>query len=116
MNEVDKYIATFAPEVEKKLKSIRQTIKKAAPKAEEMIAYRMPAYKLNGKPLVYFAAFENHIGFYPLPSVIETFKADLDKYKHAKGSIQFPINEPMPLDLIDRIVRFKVCENAGNVD
>lgn len=109
---VSDYIDDFPPEIQKILNEIRQAIKDEAPNAEESIAYGMPAYKLNSKPLVYFAAFKNHIGFYPLPETIDTFKDDFSKYKHAKGSVQFPINEPMPLDLIKRIVRFRIKENS----
>lgn len=110
---VDQYIGTFSPEVQKILTDIRHTVKKAAPEAEESIAYGMPGYKLNGQPLVYFAAFKNHIGFYPLPIGIESFKAELAKYKHAKGSVQFPINEPIPFDLIKKIVKFRL--NKENI-
>ena len=105
---VDEYIGLFPLEVQKKLQEIRQAIKETAPEALESIAYGMPAYKMNGKPLVYFAAFKNHIGFYPTPSGITEFTPDLTKYKHAKGSAQFPINEPMPLDLIKKIVKFRL--------
>lgn len=113
MNNVDEYIATFPPEVQQILGEIRQTVKKSAPEAEELIAYRMLAYQLNGKPLVYFAAFKKHIGFYPLPHVIDTFKEELAKYKHAKGSIQFQLDEPIPYDLIAKIAKFRVSENIG---
>jgi uncharacterized protein YdhG (YjbR/CyaY superfamily) len=106
-NSVDEYISSFPPIIQENLILIRQSIKKTAPEAKESISYDMPAYKLNGRILVYFAAFKNHVGFYPLPSSIELFKADLSKYKHAKGSVQFPLNEPMPLELIKRIVKFR---------
>lgn len=108
INTIKKYIAASPPEVRQILQEMRQTIEKAAPEAEETIAYRMPAYKLNGKPLVYFAAFENHIGFYPTPSGITRFSSELAKYKSAKGSVQFPLDEPMPLELIEKIVKFRV--------
>lgn len=107
---VDKYISSFPQEVQKPLNEVRAIIKKNAPEAEEMIAYRMPAYKLNGKPLVYFAAFKNHIGFYPTPRGIDAFDGELKKYKHAKGSVQFPLNEPMPLELIKKIVKYRAEE------
>jgi uncharacterized protein YdhG (YjbR/CyaY superfamily) len=104
---IDEYITGFPGEVQKKLQQMRQTIKKAAPGAKEAISYGMPTFKLYGN-LVHFAAFKNHIGFYPAPMGIEAFKDELSQYKGAKGSVQFPINEPMPLDLIERIVKFKV--------
>ena len=109
---VEKYIASFSPEIRKALNEIRSTVRKTAPEAEETIAYRMPAYKLNGKPLVYFAAFKNHIGFYPTPRGIEAFDKELKKYKHAKGSVQFPLDKPMPLALIKKMVKFRVKENT----
>lgn len=106
------YIASFPKEVQAKLEQVRATIKKAAPEAEETISYGMPAFKLNG-PLVYFAAFKGHIGFYALPSGNEAFQKELAKYKMGKGSIQFPLDEPMPLALITKIVQFRVKENAA---
>jgi len=110
---VDEYIKKFPKEVQTILERIRETVRKAAPKAMEKISYRMPAYFLNGN-LVYFAAFRNHIGFYPGTSAIISFKKHLAPYKWAKGSIQFPIVEPMPLDLIRRIVIYRVNENSNN--
>ena len=90
---------------------MRQTIRKAAPEAEEAIAYHMPTFKLNGKNLVHFAAFKNHIGFYPTPSGIEAFIKELSSYKGAKGSVQFPLDKPIPYDLVKKIVIFRVKEN-----
>ena len=89
---------------------MRQTIRRAAPEAEEAIAYQMPTFRLNGKNLVHFAAFKNHIGFYPTPSGIEAFKKELSSYKGAKGSVQFPLNKPIPYDLVKKIVMFRVKE------
>lgn len=109
---VDEYIGNFAEGTQKILQSIREIIKQNAPEAEESIGYGMPAYKLNKKPLVYFADFKNHIGFYATPTGHEAFADEFSKYKQGKGSVQFPINEPMPLDLIERIVKFRV---EGNV-
>jgi uncharacterized protein YdhG (YjbR/CyaY superfamily) len=109
---VDDYISSFPKETQKLLKQVRSTIKKAAPKAEESISYGMPAYKLNGKPLVYFGGYEHHIGFYATPTGHSAFKKELSKYKEGKGSVQFPVDEPMPLDLVAKIVRFRVKENA----
>lgn len=107
----DEYIAAFPKEVQDILELVRATIKKAAPEAEEGIAYGLPAYKLNG-PLVYFAAFKNHIGFYATPTGHEAFQQELSQYKQGKGSVQFPLDEPMPLDLITRMVKFRVAENG----
>lgn len=107
---IDEYIAAFPKETQKILKEIRATIKAAAPTAEEKISYQMPTFFLNGN-LIHFAAFKNHIGLYPTPSGTEAFKKEIAKYKAAKGSIQLPIDEPMPLKLISRIVKFRVAEN-----
>lgn len=108
---VDDCIATFPASTQKLMKQVRAAIKKAAPKAEESISYGMPAYKLNGKALVYFSGYKNHIGFYATPTGHREFKAELAKYKQGKGSVQFPIDEPMPLKLIERIVKFRVAQN-----
>ena len=110
---VDAYIESFPQDVQEALQQVRATIKKAAPKAEEMIAYGMPAYKLNG-PLVYFGGFKTHIGFYALPSGTE-FAKELSSYKMGRGSVQFPLSEPMPLSLITKIVKFRVKENEEKV-
>jgi uncharacterized protein YdhG (YjbR/CyaY superfamily) len=107
---VDEYIASFPLETQEILQQIRATIKAAAPEAEEVISYGMPAYKLNGA-LVYFAGYKNHIGFYATPNGHEAFEKELSKYKQGKGSVQFPIDEPLPLDLITRIVKFRVAQN-----
>ena len=107
---IDEYIAGFPVNIQKLLKEMRATIQKAAPKAEEAIKYAMPTFVLNGN-LVHFAAFKNHIGFYPAPQGIEEFKKELSKYKGAKGSVQFPLDEPLPLSLVTRIVKFRVAKN-----
>jgi uncharacterized protein YdhG (YjbR/CyaY superfamily) len=114
-NSIDEYIATFPEDVQKILKEVRATIKAAAPEAEEKISYQMPTFALHGN-LVHFAAFKNHIGFYPAPRGIEAFAQELSVYKGAKGSVQFPIGQPMPLDLISRIVKFRVAENIKNAE
>ncbi len=106
---VDAYIANFPEEVQILLAQVRSTVKQAAPNAEERISYGMPGYYLNGQ-LVFFAAFKNHIGFYATPTGHEAFAKELAKYKQGKGSVQFPLNEPIPLDLIKRIVEFRVKE------
>ena len=107
---MDEYINAFPEDVQHILNELRQTIKDVAPEAEETINYQIPTFTLNGN-LVHFAAFENHIGFYPTPSGMEAFKKELSEYKGAKGSVQFPITEPLPLPLIRRIVKFRVKEN-----
>ena len=108
--DVDEYISGFPKETQKILQQIRVTIKSAAPQAEEIISYGMPAYKLNGM-LVWFAAHTKHIGFYPKASGIEAFKKELSIYKGAKGSVQFPLDKLLPLGLIKKIVKFRVREN-----
>jgi len=108
-NNFDEYIAGFSRDVQEILKQIRATIKKVAPDAEEAIKYQVPTFVLNGN-LVHFAAFKNHIGFYPTPSGIEEFKDQLSRYESAKGSVQFPIDKSMPLSLIEKIVKFRVKE------
>jgi len=110
---VDKYIDGFPPETQKILQKIRKIIQKSAPEAVESLGYGMPAYKLNGKPLVYFAAFKNHIGFYATPNGHAAFSQELSKYKQGKGSVQFPIDQPMPFELIEKIVRFHVGQNLS---
>ena len=107
---IDEYIATFPKETQKILEEIRATIKAAAPDAEEKISYQMPTFYLNGN-LIHFAAFKNHIGIYPTPSGTQAFKDEISMYQSAKGSIRLPIDEPMPLALIGRIVKFRVAEN-----
>lgn len=110
MNEVDTYIATFPSEVQPLLQSIRTTIREAAPLATETFVYGMPAYKLNGKPLVYFAGFKKHIGFYAIPKTHQQFSEQLTHYKQGKGSVQFPINQALPLLLIKQMVEYRVTE------
>jgi Uncharacterized conserved protein len=105
------YIATFPESIQPMLKKLRTVIKEAAPEAEEKISYQMPAYMLRG-PLVYFAAYKTHIGFYPTSSGIRNFQDELTDYKTSKGAVQFPINESLPYDLIRRIVKFRVEENS----
>jgi uncharacterized protein YdhG (YjbR/CyaY superfamily) len=107
---IDEYIKTFPKEVQEILEIMRQTIHDAAPEAEEAISYQMPTFKLNGKSLAYFAAFKSHIGFYPIPSGIEAFKKELSHYKTGKGSVQFPMDKPIPYDLVKRIVMFRMKE------
>lgn len=110
LKTVDEYIASFPKEVQDILEKIRSTIRESAPKAEEAISYGIPAFSLNGKGLVYFGAWKNHIGFYPTPSGIEAFKKELAPFKLEKGSVQFPLNKPIPYDLVKKIVRYRVTE------
>ena len=106
---IDEYISGFPAEVQEILEKIRQTIHKAAPEAGETISYQMPTFKMKGN-LVHFAAFKNHIGFYPTPSGTEAFQKELARYKGGKGSIRFPLDQPIPYSLIERIVKFRVKE------
>ena len=110
---IDEYIKTFPTNTQSILEKMRQTIKESAPEAVEAISYQMPTFKLNGKNLVHFAAFKNHIGFYPIPSGIEAFKKELSPYKQGKGSVQFPLDKPIPYDLVEKIVKYRVKENRS---
>jgi uncharacterized protein YdhG (YjbR/CyaY superfamily) len=112
---IDEYIATFPEDVQETLQALRATIKAAAPDATEKISYQMPTFYLKGN-LVHFAAFKNHIGFYPVPSAIEAFQDELSVYKRSKGAVQFPLDQPMPLDLISRLVKFRVEENLRKAE
>jgi uncharacterized protein YdhG (YjbR/CyaY superfamily) len=107
---IDEYIAAFPEDVQSRLQAIRQTIKEAAPQATEAISYGMPTFRLKGN-LVHFAAFKNHIGFYPAPSGVEAFQKKLAPYKYSKGAVQFPLDKPVPFDLITDIVRYRVEES-----
>ena len=112
---IDEYIADFPPDIQKILQKIRLTIRRAAPKAEETIKYRMPTFTLNGN-LVHFAAFKKHIGFYPTPTGTKEFQKELSIYKRAKGSVQFPLDQPIPFGLISQIVKFRVKENLAKAE
>jgi uncharacterized protein YdhG (YjbR/CyaY superfamily) len=110
---IDEYTISFPKEIQKILEQLRATVKEAAPQAEEVISYGLPAFRFNGM-LVWFGAHTNHIGLYPRASAIEAFKKELSDYKSAKGSVQFPLHEPLPLELITKIVKFRVVENLAN--
>jgi uncharacterized protein YdhG (YjbR/CyaY superfamily) len=114
-NSIDEYIATFPEETQKILAELRGTIKAAAPDAVEKISYQIPTFFQKGN-LVHFAAFKNHIGFYPTPSGIRAFEGELSVYESAKGSVQFPIDQTLPLELIGKIVKFRVAENLNNAE
>jgi uncharacterized protein YdhG (YjbR/CyaY superfamily) len=107
---VDEYISRFPATVRAKLQQLRRVIRAAAPGAKETISYQIPAFMQNG-PLVYFAAYENHIGFYPTSSGISNFKHELAEYKSGRGSVRFPMDKPLPFGLVGRIVKFRVAEN-----
>lgn len=109
---INEYIAGFPADVQDVLQKIRKTIHEAAPDATEKISYQMPTFYLKGN-LVHFAAFKEHIGFYPVPTGIEKFKKELSVYKQGKGSVQFPLDQPMPYELITKIVKFRVKENMA---
>ena len=110
---IDEYVAMFPTNIQDVLEKLRRVIRESAPGAEEAISYKMPAFKLNGI-LVWFAAFKNHIGFYPKASAIEAFKKELSAYEISKGTIRFPLDKPIPLDLVRRIVQYRVKENSGS--
>ena len=110
--DIDAYIAGFPEDVQAKLEKLRATIHQAAPGVQEKISYQMPTFFLEGN-LVHFAAYKNHIGFYPTPSGIEQFKDALSVYKSAKGSVQFPLDQPIPYELVGEIVAFRVDENLA---
>ncbi len=116
MKTVDQYIQDFPSEIQAILSRIREIILDKAPGAEEGMGYGVPAYKTAGKPLVYFAAFKNHIGFYATPSGHEQFVKELSAYKQGKGSVQFPFNKPIPYDLIGRMVEFRYAENLADAN
>jgi uncharacterized protein YdhG (YjbR/CyaY superfamily) len=110
VTSIDAYIATFPEEIQRKLQQLREVIRAAAPEATEKISYQMPTFYLNGN-LVHFAAFKHHIGFYPTPSGTENFQKELSIYKTSKGTVQFPLDQPIPFDLVIKMVNFRVAEN-----
>ena len=107
---IDDYIASFPKDLQIILEQMRTIIRKAAPKAEEVISYAMPAFKLNSV-LVYFAGYKNHIGFYPMPAAIIAFKKELSIYKSSKGAVQFPLDKPLPSALITKMIKYRIAEN-----
>jgi len=112
---IDEYIGRFPLEVQEALQELRKAIRKAAPNAQETISYQIPAFTLNGS-LVYFAAFKNHIGLYPRTTAIKKFKRELSRYEGAKGTVRFPLDKPIPLTLIRKIVKFRVKENLERAE
>ena len=113
-SNIDEYIAIFPPSTQNLLTQIRQLISKAAPNATESIKYAMPTFEYFGN-LVHFAAYKNHIGLYPSPSALKAFKNEIDAYVNSKGAVQFPLNKPLPLSLISKIVKYRVIENENKV-
>jgi uncharacterized protein YdhG (YjbR/CyaY superfamily) len=116
VTDIDAYIAEFPPEVQRVLQEVRSIIGATAPNATERISYAMPTFDLNGSHLIHFAAFKTHLGIYPTPSGIEAFREELTPFKNAKGSVQFPLDQPLPADLIRRIVEFRVKESQPTSD
>jgi uncharacterized protein YdhG (YjbR/CyaY superfamily) len=112
-NDIDEYISGFPKDVQGKLEKIRMTIKKAVPAAEETISYKMPTFNLNGKYLIYFAAYKRHIALYPAPIGNEDFQEEIAPYESGKGTLQFPLDKPIPFNLIRKIVRFRAKENLA---
>lgn len=112
---IDEYVAEFPPETQQVLEQIRSLIREIAPDATETISYAIPTFDLNGKHLVHFAGYERHVGLYPAPSGMVAFEEELAPYKKGKGSVQFPLGEPLPMDLLRRIVEFRVAENTRKV-
>lgn len=110
---IDEYIAQAPPQARRALAELRELIKAAAPGATETISYSMPTFDLNGKHLVHFAGYERHVGLYPLPGPIEAFREELKPFKQGKGSVQFPLDQPLPIDLIRRMVEYRVRERSG---
>ena len=115
-NSIDEYIASFPESVQKIMKQLREAIQAAAPEAGEKISYNMPTFTLNGKYLVYFAGWKNHIAFYGAPRGNTDFKEDLSVYETGKGTLQFPYDKPLPLELITKIVKFRAAENVKRTD
>lgn len=113
-NTIDEYIGTFPKGIQDVLQDLRRAVRKAAPEAEEAISYQIPTFRLNGN-LVHFAAFKNHIGFFPTSSGIRAFKKELSGYELSKGTVRFPLDKPLPLSLVSRIVKFRVKENLARV-
>jgi len=115
-NSIDEYIETFPEDIQKILKELRETIKAAAPEAGETISYGIPTFTLNGRYLIYFAGWKNHISIYPIPTGTEAFNKQISKYVEGKGTLKFPIDKPLPLKLITQMVKLKVAENLKRTD
>ena len=116
LNSIDEYIATFPEETQKLLEEVRATIKAAAPDAREKISYQIAAFELNGKNLIYFAGWKNHIAMYPIPSGSEAFNKQLSRYMDGKGTLKFPLDKPLPLKLISKVVKLRVADNLEKAE
>jgi uncharacterized protein YdhG (YjbR/CyaY superfamily) len=110
---IDEYIAEFPPETQRALRQVRDVIATTAPDAVETISYAIPTFDLDGRHLVHFAGYDHHVGFYPTPNGMDEFEPELSRFQRGKGSVRFPLNEPMPLDLIRRIVEFRAARTAA---
>jgi len=115
-NSIDDYVATFPEEIQKILEELRGTIRAAAPDAEETISYQIPTFTLNGKYLIYFAGWKTHIAMYPIPSGSEAFNKEVSQYVEGKGALKFPLDKPLPLKLISKVVKFRVAENLKKAE
>lgn len=111
---IDEYIETFPMDVQKVLEELRRTIKAAAPEAQETISYNMPTFTLNGTYLIYFAGWKKHVSIYPIPAGTEAFNKEISKYADGKGTLKFPLDKPLPLKLINRIVKYRIVDNLKN--
>ena len=115
-SSIDEYIAAFPKETQKLLEEMRSAIKASAPEVEEKISYQMPTFDLNGRHLVFFSALKHHIGLYPIPAGNKAFEKSISKYKSAKSSLNFPMDQPLPLKLISKFVKLRVAENRKNAE
>ena len=115
-NSIDEYIATFPDNIQKTLEELRSTIRAAAPEADETISYNIPTFTSNGKYLIYFAGWKNHISLYPIPTGTDAFNKQVSKYVEGKGTLKFPIDKPLPLKLITKIVKLKVAQSRKRTD
>jgi uncharacterized protein YdhG (YjbR/CyaY superfamily) len=113
---IDEYIAAFPEETQRALEQIRAAIKAMFPDAEERISYKMPAFKLNGEYFIHFSAWKNHIGMYPIPEGNAAFQKEIEPYRSAKSSLSFPLDKPMPIKLISKVVKFRIAENLKNAN
>jgi uncharacterized protein YdhG (YjbR/CyaY superfamily) len=114
-NSIDEYIEGFPEETQKALKEICAAIKALVPNAEEYISYKMPAFKVNGEYFIHFSAWKNHIGMYPIPAGNEAFQKQIEPYRSAKSSLNFPLDKPMPIKLIEKVIKFRIAENLKNI-
>jgi uncharacterized protein YdhG (YjbR/CyaY superfamily) len=114
IRSIDEYIATFPEDIQEKLQEVRAAIRKEAPRAEEKITYKMPTFDLNGRHLIFFSAWKHHISLYPIPSGTDAFNQEVSRYVDGKGTLKFPLDQPLPLKLIAQIVKFRVADKSQN--